>query len=181
MIEAGRREPVSHRRRGIGASEAAVATPLVAYVTRGPTLAWFPRVPPSARAGSRGGIPVAAREEPQRARRRGPDQSARGPDDSALRKPDEPCCSGGPVADTHAHRRIGCRFAPSFEGANGNRQAAFIQQTQACRWFLGRCSVAIEEDWERRRCLRSARAAVTLWSLLACAHLAPPRGRGSEQ
>ena len=67
------------------------------------------------------------------------------------------------------------------EVANGNRGGRITQQTQASRRFRGRSCVATEVDSAGRLDLRSARAAVTLRSLLACAHLALPRGRGSGQ
>ena len=62
---------------------------------------------------------------------------------------------------------------PRFGEQTATAEGAFIQQTRASTRFRGRCCVATEEDSARRLPLRSARAAVTLRSLLACAHLAP--------
>ncbi len=62
---------------------------------------------------------------------------------------------------------------PRFGEQTATAEGAFIQQTRASTRFRGRCCVATEEDSARRLDLRSARAAVTLRSLLACAHLAP--------
>ncbi len=62
---------------------------------------------------------------------------------------------------------------PRFGEQTATAEGAFIQQTRASARFRGRCCVATEEDPARRLPLRSARAAVTLRSLLACAHLAP--------
>ena len=62
---------------------------------------------------------------------------------------------------------------PRFGEQTATAEGAFIQQTRASTRFRGRCCVATEEDPARRLPLRSARAAVTLRSLLACAHLAP--------
>lgn len=75
----------------------------------------------------------------------------------------------------------GADSRPRFGEQTATAEGAFIQQTRASTQFRGRCCVATEEDSARRLPLRSARAAVTLRSLLACAHLALPRGRGSEQ
>ena len=62
---------------------------------------------------------------------------------------------------------------PRFGEQTTTAEGAFIQQTRASTRFRGRCCVATEEDPARHLPLRSARAAVTLRSLLACAHLAP--------
>ena len=62
---------------------------------------------------------------------------------------------------------------PRFGEQTATAEGAFIQQTRASTRFRGRCCVATEEDPARRLPLRSSRAAVTLRSLLACAHLAP--------
>ena len=110
-----------------------------------------------------------------------PHQSGNAPDDrdcGNLSKPVVPadCLPVPPhIAESVADSR------PRSGEQTATAKRAFIQQTQASGWFLARCCVATEEDSAQRQHLRSARSAVTLRSLLACAHLALPRGRGSEQ